>query len=336
MKIAPVSLLALIASAALAVSGAAQAGPSGLKIIDTLKIGGTGGWDYANIDDATHKLYVAHGTSVAAVDLTTNTVTPHLADANGAHIALPVNDGKTLVLTQGKANKVSFIEAATGADLGDIATAAKPDGAAYDPASGKVFVLDNGGAQIDVVDPVTRALTGKIAVGGAPEGYAVDEKGLLFTHYEDKNALAVIDTRTLKIKATWKMKDCEGPSGLAFVPGKRLLLSACEGKARVTNADTGAEVALLPTGDHADGAFYDAKAGLGYIPCGDGTLSVISFEGKPHIIDTIATRPGARTGALDPNTGRIYLPFAELTPPAKAGNKPGIVPDTFAVLVIGK
>ncbi|MGA9657759.1 MAG: hypothetical protein WBQ60_01470 [Asticcacaulis sp.] len=49
----------------------------------------------------------------------------------------------------------------------------------------------------------------------------------------------------------------------------------------------------------------------------------------------MTTRPGARTAALDPDTGRIYLPFAEYDPPPKPENRPSIVPDTFAVLVVG-
>jgi DNA-binding beta-propeller fold protein YncE len=318
-------------------TSSAYAGSVGLKVIDTFKIGGTGGWDYANVDPLARKLYVTHGTSIASVDIDTGKVNAHLADANGAHIALPVNDGQTLLLTQGKANKVSFIDAQTGTDLGDIATGAKPDGAIADPATGMVFVLDNGGAQIDAINPLTRTLSGTIAMQGAPEGYAVDGKGLLFTHYEDKNAIAVVDTRTLKIKATYEMPDCAEPTGLALIPDQRLLLSACDNdKARITNADTGALVASLPIGGGADGVAYDEKARLAYIPCGeDGTLVVISFAGKPHIVEVVKTHKGARTLALDPKTGRVYLPFAEYGPPAKAGERPTIIADTFAVLVMG-
>jgi DNA-binding beta-propeller fold protein YncE len=326
------SVLALIIG-----TSSAHAGASGLKAIDTFKIGGTGGWDYANVDPVARKLYVTHGTSIASIEIDTGKVTPHLADASGAHIALPLNDGQTLLLTQGKANKASFIDAQTGAELGSVATGTKPDGAIIDPATGQVFVLDNGGAQIDVIDPAARTLTGKIAMDGAPEGYAADGKGLLFTHYEDKNAIAVVDTRAMKIKATYSMPDCAEPTGLALIPDQRLLLSACDnGKARITNADTGALVASLPIGGGADGVAYDEKTKLGYIPCGDdGTLVVISFDGKPRIIDVVKTRKGARTIALDPQTGRVYLPFAEYGPPAKAGERPTIIADTFAVLVMG-
>ena len=328
--LAAASLLALLAYTP------AMAGTTGLKVTKTIAIGGTGGWDYDNVDPVLHRLYVTHGASIAAVDLTTGAVTPHLADANGAHIALPLDGGRTLLLTQGKTNTASFIDALTGADLGDISTAGKPDGAIFDPASGQVFVLDNEGAEIDVLDPQKRTLTAKIAVAGAPESGAADGNGLLYTHLEDKNTIVVIDTKTLAVKATYAMPDCEGPSGLALINDQHLILSACDGKARVTDALTGAEVALLPTGDRSDGALYDDKAKLGYIPCGDGTLTVISFDGAPHVIDTITTKPGARTAALDPDTGAIYLPTADLGPIDPATNRPAIMPDTFAILVVSK
>jgi DNA-binding beta-propeller fold protein YncE len=328
---------ALLTTCALAVFAVpAFAGPSGLHVVNTLKIGGTGGWDYAAFDSVTGKVFLSHGTSIASVDPATGKVNAHLADADGAHIALPLGDGKTLLVTQGKSSKATFIDAETGANLGDIPTAAKPDGAILDPATGKVFVLDNGGAQLDVLDPKTRTAVGKVALTGAPEGFAADGKGLIFVHYEDKQQIAVIDTRALKVKAVYDIKDCDGPTGIAFVPEQRLLLSACDGGvARVTNADTGAEVATLAIGDRPDSAFYDDNAKLGYIPSGDGKLAVIAFDGRPHVVELVATKAGARTGAVDPKTGRVYLPTADFAP-AKPGERPQALPDTFEVLVLGK
>ncbi len=330
------SLLMACALGALMASPA-FAGDTGLHVIKTIPVGGTGGWDYANVDPVAHKLFITHGTSIAAIDLESGKVTPHLADADGAHIALPLGDGKTLLLTQGKANKATFLDAATGADLGDVVTAGKPDGAILDPATGNVFVLDNDGAQIDIIDVKARKAIGKISLKGAPEGGVADGKGLLFTHFEDTNKIAVIDTRAMTVKATYDLTDCDEPSGMALVPDQRLLLSACKGGvARVTNADTGVEVGTVAIGDHPDAALYDPNAKLGYIPSADGKLTVISFDGKPHVVDTVATKAGARTAALDPKTGYVYLPTADLGPPAKAGDRPSIVPDTFAVLVVGK
>jgi hypothetical protein len=118
---------------------------------------------------------------------------------------------------------------------------------------------------------------------------------------------------------------------------KGLIMSACANQIlRLTNARTGAEVASLPLGKHPDSAFWDERRHAGYVPCGDGTLTVIGFENDhARVTEVVATQAGARTGAVDPGTGWVYLPTAELGPPAKAGGRPSIVPDTFKVVVIG-
>ena len=56
------------------------------------------------------------------------------------------------------------------------------------------------------------------------------------------------------------------------------------------------------------------------VPCGgDGVLSVISAEGgQLASAGSVPTEKGARTGAIDPATGRIYLPTAQFQP-AEAG-----------------
>ncbi|WP_343685375.1 hypothetical protein [Asticcacaulis sp.] len=64
-------------------------------------------------------------------------------------------------------------------------------------------------------------------------------------------------------------------------------------------------MATVPVGVHPDAALYDPKARLGYIPSFDGQLAVISFDGAPHLVETIETHIGARTAVLDPVTGRI-------------------------------
>ena len=72
-----------------------------------------------------------------------------------------------------------------------------------------------------------------------------------------------------------------------------------------------------------------------YIPCGrDGTLAVIaeSRDGSLSLQPSVVTAVGAHTGALDPKTGRLYIPAADyhltLT---------GIEPadGTFRILVLG-
>jgi hypothetical protein len=197
--------------------------------------------------------------------------------------------------------------------------------------------MANEGNALDAIDLTTNTAAGRVDIGGNAESAAVDGQGLVFTHLEDKNAFVVVDAATLTLKATHEMQDCEEPSGIAFIPDGRLILSACQnGIARISSADTGAEVTTVKVGAHPDGALYDARAKLGYIPAYDGTLTVISFDGAPHVVDIIKTKMGAKTAGLDTDTGRIYLPTADFGAADAKTGKPTVLPNTFSVIVVGR
>jgi YVTN family beta-propeller protein len=313
------------------------AAAAGRSVLNVIKVGGPDGWDYTTFDPTTHILYIAHGSAIASVNTTTKAATPHLADAQGAHIAVPFAGGSRLLVTHGRANQVTLNDAKTGAVEATIPTDAKPDAALIEPTTGRGFVMANGGGTVDVIDLNTKAVISRIAVGGAPEAAAFDGQGLVFTHLEDHNAIVVIDAKAMKVKATYLMSGCDEPSGIAAIPKKGLIVSACANQiVRLTNSKTGAEVASLPLGKRPDSAFWDDARQVGYVPCGDGTLTVIRFENDlAHVAEVVATQAGARTGAVDSTTCLVYLPTAELGPPVNAGGRPSIVPDTFKVLVVG-
>ena len=65
---------------------------------------------------------------------------------------------------------------------------------------------------------------------------------------------------------------------------------------------------------------------------------MLSVRGPKDVvlIQTVQTRLGARTGALDPKTGRVYLPSAEYAAPAQSGGRPRMKPGSFAILVVGR
>ena len=81
------------------------------------------------------------------------------------------------------------------------------------------------------------------------------------------------------------------------------------------NADTGVVMATLPIGEGTDFASFDPQSGLAYSSNRDGTLSVIAETSpdKFQSLPPIQTQIGARTMAIDPKSGRIYLVTADMT-----------------------
>jgi hypothetical protein len=93
---------------------------------------------------------------------------------------------------------------------------------------------------------------------------------------------------------------------------------------------------LLPIGQGPDTALFDAKRKRFLVPCGrSGTLSLFSVTGRTVTpAGTVTTEFGARTAALDPRSGRVFLPTARFAP-ARQGQRPPMLPGSAHLLVLG-
>ncbi|MDR7114472.1 hypothetical protein [Caulobacter sp. BE254] len=332
-------LAASILALTVATAAQALAAPEPMKIVDRIA-GPDGGWDYANFDPVHRRLYVAHGAAVTAIDVDTGMVTPALVAAQRAHIALPLPGGDELLVTNGGANTATLVDAMTGMVRATVATGQNPDAALFDPASGLAFVMNGRSGDITLIDAKAAKAVGVIPVGGKLEFGVSDGRGRVFVNIEDKSEIAVIDTAARKVVAHWAMAGCDEPSGLAYAADVHLLIAACaNGKAEVVSSVSGKVVASLPVGEEPDAAFYDAWRHLAYVPSGGtGTLSVLAVRGPKDVVlvQTLQTRLGARTGALDPKTGKVYLPSAEYDSPSQPGGRARVKPGSFAILVVGR
>ena len=151
----------------------------------------------------------------------------------------------------------------------------------------------------------------------------------------------MIDVKAQKLAAKWKMAGCEDASGLAYTGDKtKLLIASCGNQvAKVVSAVDGKEVASIPIGKGPDAVIYDDQRQLALIPCGrDGVLEVISVAdpAKVALVQHAQTQTLARTGALDPQSGRIYLMTATIDTAAGPGPAGRPVPKSgsFEMLVV--
>ena len=296
-----------------------------------------GGWDFATVDAANGKLYVARSNAVTVVDLASG-VAAKLADAQRGHQVLVLDGGKVIAETDGGSGLLRFISAADGAVQAQVPTGGKPDAAFLDPATGLIAVMNAGDGTIALVDPVARRLAGKITIGTALEFGVADGKGGAFVNLEDAAMIARVDLVARREIGRIPLPGCEGPTGLGLVAGGKRLIAACaNGVALVVDANTGKALATLPIGRDPDAVLVDPARSLAFIPCGgSGTLVEISFADADHIgvIGTIPTQVGAKTGAIDPRDGRIYLPTATLAKPEPGAKRGKPQPGSFGVLVL--
>jgi YVTN family beta-propeller protein len=314
---------------------AAQSAPQLYKQTAKFDIGGEGGWDYITYDPGSNRLFIGHSMEITVVDATSGKKTGSVP-ANGAHGVAVVADKNLGFSTNGRAGTVTVFDLKTLQPKQDIKTGENPDAIIYDHYSKKVLVMNGRSKDLMAIDPDTLKVVATVPLGGKLE-FAATDSSHVYVNVEDTGEIASVDTKTWKADRRWKLTGCEEPSGLALDEKTNHLFSVCGNKKMVVvDTKTGNIVATLDTGAGTDGAAFDP--GLGYAFAsngGDGTLTVVksASDGKYQVAAQVPTHRGARTVTVDPKSHRVFLPTAELGPPAEGQRRPTIKPGTFTVLV---
>ncbi|HVU17831.1 MAG TPA: hypothetical protein VHD32_12965 [Candidatus Didemnitutus sp.] len=335
------SILCLVPSLAilpaLGVAGPANDRP--YQVTATFPIGGPGGWDYMTVDPDHGLLFVPRSTHTQVINASNGSVVADIPGQKRNHgVALVPSAGRGFI-TDGEDGSVTIFDLKTYAALGKIKAQDDADGVIYDAASNKVLaVCGDAGVLVPIsptVDPVKGTADPAIALGGKPEFLAADGKGRVFVNLVDKDQVAVVDLKTSKVLAHWPVSPGGAPVGMAIDPKSGHLFIGCRKpqKLIVMNCDDGRVVADLPIGRGVDAVVFDR--GLALASCGDGTLTVVGEKapGQYAVIQTVTTRPGARTAGVDTKTHKIYLPTAEFQESTGQG-RPRPKPDTFMVLQV--
>jgi DNA-binding beta-propeller fold protein YncE len=322
----------LVASAAFAAEG--------YHVLNKIKIGGTGGWDYVTVDSNAHRLYATHGTVVDVVDLDSGKPVGSIPQLHGVHGVALAPDMNKGFISNGQSNSVTVFDVKTLAKSGEPATGMNPDSICYEPKTQRVFTFNGRSNDSTAINAKTGEPLTTFPVGGKPEFCVADGAGKLYVNLEDKGAIVEIDAAKPAVVRTGSIAPCQEPSGLALDSKDGVLFSVCDNKMMtVTDIKSLKVVAMPAIGANPDAAGFDPGAGLAFSSNGEGTLTIVKeVGGKWQAVDTVQTERGARTMAVDPRTHRVYLLAAEYGPP-QAGDKkgrPSILPESFHVLVVGK
>ncbi len=335
--------IAILASIGLA-QEASSTGP--YKVLKTAKVGGAGGYDYVNADVEHRRLYIARTgptPRITVYNLDTLESLGEIASSN-AHGA--VVDAKT---NHGFASTkpILMFDAKTQMPIKNIEVQGNPDGMLYDPTGQRVYVLSHMAPHVTVIDAKDGMVLGTVDIGGMPEEAASDGKGHLYIDVEDKDNIAVVDTKTLTVTGHYDVAGKGGTcAGLALDVKNRVLFATCRNPANmvILSADDGKVITTLPIGNQSDGAGFIPKTMEAFSSQGDGTLTIVKETSPTSFVveQTLQTMTGARTSTFDSKTGHIILIGAEFgppTPPAQPGGRPGrgqIIPDSFSILMVGK
>jgi len=319
----------------------AAAATPGYHVVKQIPIGGIGGWDYLTIDSATHYLYVGRSTHTIAIDVDKGIITGDIANTPGVHGVALVSKLNAGFISNGRDNTVTIFDMKTFKEKQRVNVGQGPDAIVYDPSSNRVFTMNGDSHDTTAIDAKTGNVVGTIALGGKPEAAVPGGNGTMFVNIEDKNEIVEFDSHKLTVKNRWSIAPVEGPTGLAFDSKNHRLFSVGDEMMAVVDSNTGKLIQTVHIGKGADGAEFDTSEMLAFSSNGrDGTLTVVKEESanKFTVVETVPTKMGARTMALDPKNHNIYLATADFVPTASNAprTRPTMKPDSFVILAVGK
>jgi len=337
-----VVLAAIGISASVSLAQPASSGP--YRILRTAKVGGTGGFDYVFADAVGRRLYIprsGQGARVTVFNLDTLEPVGEILNTNARGTTVDPKSGHGF----SSSKPVAMWDTKTLAVLKTIDVQGNPDGILFDPFNQRVWVFSHSAPNATIIDARDGSVVGTLDLGGAPEQAVTDGNGHLYVAIEDKDNVAVVDTRALQVTAHHDISTkAKVPAGLAFDVRNKILFVGCRNTPTMVIMTTeGKILAALPIGAGVDGAVFNPATMQTFSSQGDGTLTVIN-EKSPTSFDvaqTVQTKVSGKTLTLDSKTNQIYVIAAEYgppPPPPTAGGRAGrgaMIPDSFSILVLG-
>jgi YVTN family beta-propeller protein len=300
-------------------------------ITKSVALGSGERWDYVTFDPTGKRVYVAHGDHVTVVDETKGEVIGQIGTfpggTHGIAVSTETHQGYT---DDGRAGTATAFDLASLKPLKQIAAAPDADGIIYEPVTGHLYVINGDSGSLTAIDPKTNTSIATIKVGAGLEAGLADGKGALFVDGAENHDIVKIDAKSNKVEAHFDMPACKKPHGLALDSDTRRLFATCANNILVVvDADSGANVATVPIGSGSDGAAFDPIRKLIFSSNGDGTLSVIQEKDAETYFSAapVSTPKGARTMAIDPKSGRLFVVAADIEkidPATKPGGRPHV------------
>ncbi len=274
-------------------------------------------FDYQWVDAAHRRLYIAHlgDSSLVVFDLDSQRViqeVPHLPSIHGV-VAAPTQH---LVLATATAEKtLALIDDRTFQVKSRVPAGEYPNGLAFDPASEKVFVSNNTGRGVAVVDVKTARALPSIDIGGGAGNTQWDaESGHVLAAVHGSPSLVDIDPATSRVAGRIALHGVSTCHGLLVASPLGLAFAACRGAApllAVVDVRARRQTITLPLPAGIDVLAFDPGLQRLYAASETGMVAVFAVAGDRSVAEIGRGFLGqnAHSVAVDPTTHRVYFPL---------------------------
>lgn len=294
--------------------------------------------DYESLDPSSHRLYIAKmgEGKLLIFDTEQNRLLRQLEgfpkvtgvlvvpEFHRVYASVPVSGVITslfvglgmLGLSSGP-GKIASVDTANLRETARVAGGVFPDGIAYDATARRIFVSDEFGGAVIVIDAGSNRLLTRIDTGGEAGNVQYDSvSARVYVAVQSHDELAVIDPTKLGVVTRYKLEGCDHPHGLIVAPEGGIGYVACDENDVLLAVDlaTGKTLSHQAVAHDPDGMVIDRSAGRLHVASESGNLSNFGLANPsaPAAFSNVFVGEGAHALAVDPTSHRLYFALADL------------------------
>src|SRR5437879_6586766 len=196
------------------------------KILNTVRVGGEGGFDYSFADVQGRRLYTPRGGAkghLAVFNLDTLEPAGEIDNVSSGGATVDPKSHHGFSTTK----PITMWDSKTLQVIKTIDVDGRPDGIMFDPYNEHVWVLSHMPPYATVIDAKEGTVAGTIDLGGQPEQAVSDGKGTVYVTILDKANIAVVDAKNLTVTKHIDLssKGVDAGSGLTLDAKNHVLFS---------------------------------------------------------------------------------------------------------------
>ena len=275
--------------------------------------GGPGHFDFMNVDPINRLVFACHPqrSSFTVVNLVNNEVKD--VNAGVAVNGIAADPVGKKVYAAGPGNTLVKFDMNSWTKEASLPLGGPGDCVAYDAKRGVVYVDNDDGTSLWIVDATSMKLTGTVTIKEAPEVMEYDEtRNRIFQNIKTTNTLQVIDPDSKSVVSEWQLGGVTGPHGLVLDKSMgRLFVAGSNGMLAILDAADGKVITTLDLKQKSDQIGYDPGLKRLYIP-GSGLLATYQVtESTATLLGSTPLPKGCHSVTVDPVSHQVWIAYSD-------------------------